>query len=183
VIVAWPVVARIAALMLAGVILQLAFLSQVTILGTTPDAVPLLVISLGLLGGALIGAVSGFAMGLLLDSLLLGTLGGSSLVLLMAGYLAGRYRESFEVSGRLGLAAIGGVLTLTTIMTFAVVQFTLGVDAPVSLLVLRDALMKSLLNVLLVIPVHAGVRRALRPALIEDPAPRPTALAGLREPA
>ena len=42
----------------------------------------------------------GFATGLLLDSVLLQTLGVSSLVLLSVGYLAGRYRESSRSTAR-----------------------------------------------------------------------------------
>ena len=54
----------------------------------------MVVVILGLLGGAVVGAVCGFAAGLLLDSVLLQTLGVSSLVLLSIGYLAGRYRRA-----------------------------------------------------------------------------------------
>ena len=49
----------------------------------------MLIVCLGLLGGAVIGAVCGFSIGLLVDSALLQTLGVSSLVLLAVGYLAG----------------------------------------------------------------------------------------------
>ena len=58
----------------------------------------MVVVSLGLLGGGVVGAVCGFVAGLLLDSLLLQTLGVSSLVLLSIGYLAGRYREGVEIT-------------------------------------------------------------------------------------
>ena len=61
---------------------------------------PVVIVSLGLLGGGVVGAVCGFAAGFLLDSVLLQTLGVSSLVLLSIGYLAGRYREGAEISNR-----------------------------------------------------------------------------------
>ena len=64
-----------------------------SILGATPYVVPVVVVALGLLGGGVVGAVCGFFAGLLMDSLLLQTLGVSSLVLLSIGYLAGRYRR------------------------------------------------------------------------------------------
>ena len=67
--------------------------------------VPVVIVCLGLLGGGVVGAVCGFFAGLLLDSLLLQTLGVSSLVLLSIGYLAGRYREGFEISQRHGPGA------------------------------------------------------------------------------
>ena len=55
----------------------------------------------------MVGAVCGFAIGLLLDSALLQTLGVSSLVLLAVGYLAGRYREGDRDLQLAGPAAAG----------------------------------------------------------------------------
>ena len=63
----------------------------------SPDLLPVLVISLGLLGGTMTGAVTGFSVGFLLDCLLVEPLGGASLVLLATGYLAGLFRERFEI--------------------------------------------------------------------------------------
>ena len=45
----------------------------------------------------------------------------------------------------------------------------LGVESPVSLLVLRELLVKALLAALLAIPIYPFVRRVLRPALVEEP--------------
>ena len=165
------IVVRIGLVLLAGVILQLAFLSQLSILGTTPNILPVLVVAFGLLGGAVIGAVCGFAAGLLLDSALLQTLGVSSLVLLATGYLAGRYRESFEIANPLVPPTLAAGLTLFASLAFAVIQIMLGVEAPVSVLIVREILLQSLLSFLLAIPVYPAVRRILRPALI-DAAPR-----------
>ena len=66
---------RIAAMIIISVVLQLSFFSYLSFFGTTPDIIPLVVIALGLLGGALVGAACGFATGLLLDSALLGPWG------------------------------------------------------------------------------------------------------------
>ena len=91
-IVTWPIALRIAVLVVVAVVLQVSFFSFLSILGAAPDLLPVLITALGLLGGAMLGGVVGFATGLLLDSLLLQTLGASSLALLAVGYLAGRYR-------------------------------------------------------------------------------------------
>jgi hypothetical protein len=48
----------------------------------------------------------------------------------------------------------------------------LGVDAPVSTLVIRDVAIKSIFAFFLGIPIYIGIRRILRPALIEDRAVR-----------
>jgi rod shape-determining protein MreD len=169
VIVTPKIVLRIALLIVAGVILQLAFFSKITILGTAPNILPALAVCLGLLGGAVVGAVCGFTMGLLLDSALLQTLGVSSLVLLSAGYLAGRYREGFDISNPLVVLGLAGGLTALAAGGFAVVQLMLGIEAPVSLMVLRELFLQALYGFLLMIPAYPLVRRILRPALVEEP--------------
>jgi rod shape-determining protein MreD len=170
-----PMVAvRIALLIFVAGILQVSFFSQVTLLGAAPEVMPVVIICLGLLGGAVVGAVCGFSAGLLLDVLLFQTLGVSSLVLLLVGFLAGRYRESFEIASSLTPALIAGGLTLLAAGAFAALQLMLGVEAPVSLLVVREILLKALFGLLLAFPIYPGVRRLLRPALIDDTGRRRT---------
>jgi rod shape-determining protein MreD len=162
---------RIALIVLIAVILQISFFSYLSVLGATPDALAVVVVCLGLLGGAVIGAGCGFGAGLLLDSLLLQTLGISSLVLLGAGYLAGRYREGFEISSRWVPPLLAGVLTALGALGFAAVQLMLGVETQVSLLAVREILVKGILAFLLALPLYPLLRMLLRPALVEEPAP------------
>jgi rod shape-determining protein MreD len=159
---------RLALLVVAAVVLQVSFFSQLSLLGATPDLVSVVVVSLGLLGGAVAGAVCGFAAGLLLDSVLLETLGVSSLVLLAIGYLAGRYREGFEVSNTLTPFLLAGALTALGAAAFSAIQLMLGVETDVSLLVVREVVIKGLLAALLAIPFYPLIRRVLRPALVDD---------------
>lgn len=159
---------RLALLGVVSVLVQIAGVSQVTLLGVSADLSPLVVASVGLLCGSIVGAVFGFGMGLFVDTALLQTLGVSSLVLLSIGYLAGRYREGFDVTSPLLPAALAGALTLLATGGFAIVQVMLGVDAPVSLLVLRELVVQSLLGFLLAFPIYPLVRRILRAALVED---------------
>jgi rod shape-determining protein MreD len=168
VIVTWQVTLRIALLLLLGVVLQLAFFSELSLLGATPDILPVLAVALGLLGGGVLGAVCGFALGLLTDSLLLQTLGVSSIVLLTIGYLAGRWRESFDITSALVPPLLTAALALLGAGMFAAIQLMLGVEAPVSLLVVREIVVKALLAGLLAIPFYPLIRRILRPALVED---------------
>ena len=167
-IVTWRIGVRIALIMVVTIVLQISFFSYLSFFGTTPNVVPLIVVSLGLLGGGMIGAVCGFAAGLLLDSALLQTLGVSSLVLLGAGYLAGRYREGAEVSNSLIPPLLAGALTTAAAAGFAAIQLMLGVHTTVSLLVLREIFVQGLLAVLLTIPIYPLIRWALRPALVDD---------------
>jgi rod shape-determining protein MreD len=164
---------RLVLIVLFGVILQLSFFSQVAVFHVSPDVLPSLVVSLGLLGGTMTGAVSGFSVGFLLDCLLIEPLGGGSLVLLASGYLAGMYRERFEIRSPLTAPLLCMVLTLFAELGFGAVELTLGADNTVSSLVIRDMLIKSVYAFFLGWPIYLGLRRVLRPALIEEPAVRP----------
>lgn len=163
------ILTRIAALVLAGVLLQLSFFSRVELFHTSPDILPSLVTALALLGGSMVGVVSGFSIGFLVDCLLVEALGISSLVLLGIGYLAGLYRERFEIHSSLVPALLCMGLTLLAELGFAAIQLLLGIDAPVSALVVRDMLLKSVYAFFLGWPIYLAVRRVLRPALVEEP--------------
>lgn len=163
------IVARIAAIGLLGVLLQLSFFSQVELFHVSPDILPALVVCLALLGGSLTGAVAGFSIGFFVDCLLVEALGISSLVLLSIGYLAGLFRERFEIHNSLVPALLCMGLTLLAELGFAVVQLLLGIDAPVSILIVRDLILKSVYAFFLGWPIYLLVRRALRPALVEEP--------------
>jgi rod shape-determining protein MreD len=168
VIVTPTIFARLAAIVIVGVLLQLSFFSRVALFGVSPDVLPALVVALGLLGGAMTGAVAGFSIGLLVDCLLVQTLGGSSLILLATGYTAGLFRERFEIHSALVPPLLCMGLTLVAELGFGAVQLMLGVDAPVSPLIVRDLLLKSIFAFFLGWPIYLGVRRALRPALVEE---------------
>jgi rod shape-determining protein MreD len=172
VIITPQIMVRIVAIVLVAMLLQLSFFSQVELFQTSPDILPAVVVSLGLLGGSLAGAVSGFSVGLLLDCLIVEALGASSMVLLSVGYLAGIYRERFDVTNSLVPPLLCMGLTLVAEASFAAVQLMLGVDATISALVVRDILIKSIFAFFLGVPIYLGIRRALRPALIEDRAVR-----------
>jgi hypothetical protein len=90
-------------------------------------------------------------------------------VLLGTGYLAGLFRERFEVHSSLVPALLCMGLTLVAELGFAVIQLLLGVDAPLSPLIVRDMLLKSVYAFFLGWPIYLGVRRVLRPALVEEP--------------
>jgi rod shape-determining protein MreD len=166
------ILVRLVAIVVVGVILQLSFFSQVALFHVSPDVLPALVVVLGLFGGTLTGAVCGFSVGLLLDCLLIAPLGGGSLVLLATGYLAGLFRERFEIHSPLVPPLLCMGLTLFAELGFGAVELTLGIDAPVSPLVLRDMLLKSIFAFFLGWAIHALMRRVLRPALVDEPTVR-----------
>lgn len=163
------ILARLVAIVVGGVILQLSFFSQVALFHVSPDLLPALIVVLGLLGGSLTGAVCGFSAGFLLDCLLIVPLGGGSLVLIAVGYLAGLFRERFEIHSPLVPPLLCMGLTVFAELGFGAVEMMLGFDAPVSTLIVRDILLKSIFAFFGGWVIYIGVRRALRPALVEEP--------------
>ena len=62
-----PGVMRLAALVIVAVVLELAVVSQITVLGANIDLLVLIALSVGLLGGPIAGATTGFLLGLVAD--------------------------------------------------------------------------------------------------------------------
>jgi rod shape-determining protein MreD len=162
-------VVRLALLGLLGGLVQLSVVSQLTVFGVPADLTPLLVASAGFIAGSMTGAVFGFCVGLFIDVSLYQTLGVSSLLFTAVGYGAGRIRELRDPAHGLAPVAVGAAATLIAAIGFTLLQFLLGVQAPVSLLLLREILMTAVLNTLIALPVYALMRRALLPFLPEDP--------------
>ena len=162
-------VIRLLLLGLVGGILQLTAVSQVRLFGIQADLTPLLVASVGFLCGSVSGACFGFGLGLFMDTALLQTLGVESLIFTAIGYGAGRVRELRDPAHGLAPLAVGAVATAVSAIGFAVLQFLLGVDAPVSFMLVREILMTIVLKTILALPVYAICRRVLLPYLPEDP--------------
>jgi len=160
---------RLAALGLATVAVQVTAVSQIQLFGVNADLTPLVVAAVGLMTGSMVGACFGFAAGLFVDFALVETLGLSSLVYVVVGYAAGRVRELRDPQAALAPMAIGAAATAGATIGFSLMEFLLGVDAPVSFLLIREIASTVLLNTLIALPVFAVVRRCLEPALPELP--------------
>ena len=93
----------------------------------------------------------------------------TSLVLTGVGYGAGRVRELRDPAHGLAPLAVGAAATAAFAIAYSLLQFLLGVEAPVSLLLLRAILITIVLNALLALPVYAICRRVLAPFLPDDP--------------
>jgi rod shape-determining protein MreD len=160
---------RLLALAFGAVLVQQVAVSQITIFGVTADLMPLVVMSVGLLCGSMAGAVMGFGSGLLVDLVFVQTLGVTSLLYILIGYAAGRLRELRDPAHGLVPVFVGAAATAIATVGFALLQFLLGVDAPVSWLLLRQVVVAILLGALFALPVHALVRRIVEGALPDDP--------------
>jgi rod shape-determining protein MreD len=162
-------VLRVVALGFLAVVIQVAAVSQISIFGVSADLTPLVVMSVGLLAGSITGALMGFGMGMLVDLVLVQTLGITALLYIAIGYWSGRLRELRDPAHELVPLAMGAAATAVSGIGMALMQFLLGVDAPVSLLLLQQIFLTVLVNSLIALPVYAVVRRVLAPALPEDP--------------
>jgi rod shape-determining protein MreD len=160
---------RLVVLAFVAVVVQDAAVSQISIFGVTADLGPLVVMSVGLLCGSLPGAIFGFGTGLFVDTALYQTLGVTSLLYIVIGYWSGRLLELRDPAHGLVPLAMGAAATAVSAIGMAVMQFLLGVDAPVSLLLVQQIFLQVLVNTLIALPVYALVRRIIHPALPDDP--------------
>jgi len=153
---------RVSVAVFVAAMLQAVIVSSLVIGGGAPDLLLIVAVSLGLLRGSIVGAVSGFAAGLVVDLLTLDTLGVTSLVLTLAGFWAGRYTETTGRGRRLAPVLAVGVITVLAGVFGFVLHYMLGVEV-----VPRQALLTALaptllLNLLLALPVYALVRASVR---------------------
>jgi rod shape-determining protein MreD len=160
---------RLALLAFVTVVVQEAGISQITVFGVSADLTPLVVMSVGLLAGSIPGAITGFGMGMLVDLSLVQTVGVSSLLFIAIGYWSGRVRELRDPSHGLVPLAAGAGATAVAGVGMALIQFLLGVDAPVSVELAQQIFVTVLVNTLIALPVYAVVRRWCKPVLPENP--------------
>ncbi|HEY2769070.1 MAG TPA: rod shape-determining protein MreD [Solirubrobacteraceae bacterium] len=165
----WRLPLRLVLLTFATVIIQQAAISQISVFGVSADVTPLVVMSVGLLTGSLLGAITGFGIGMFVDLVLVQTLGVTALLYIAIGYWSGRLRELRDPAHGLVPLALGAAVTAFAGFGMAVIQFLLGVDSPVSLLLLQQIVITVLVNTLISLPVYALVRRIIQPVLPEDP--------------
>jgi rod shape-determining protein MreD len=161
--------ARGAALAVVVVFFQIGVVSEVPVFGVNADLTPLLVVFVGLLCGSTLGAAAGFAVGLLVDLALLQTLGLTSLVFTLIGYWAGRLRELRDPQAALTPLLVGAAAAAAALIGYSLMEFLLGIDAPVSLDLLRQIVLGTVVDTIVAVPMWAIVRRVLDGALPEDP--------------
>ena len=163
---------RLIALGIVVVFFQIGVVSEVPVFGVNADLSPLLVAFVGLLCGSTVGAAFGFAVGLLVDLALLQTLGLTSLIFTLIGYWSGRLRELRDPQAALTPLLVGAGASAVSLVGYSLMEFMLGVDAPVSFELLRQIVLGVLVNAIVALPMWALVRRLLVGALPEDPRKR-----------
>jgi rod shape-determining protein MreD len=159
----------VAILSVVVVFVQISVVSEVPVFGVSVDLSPLLVAFTGLLCGSMLGAVAGFAVGLLIDLALMQTLGVTSLTFTIIGYWAGRLRELRDPQAALTPLLVGATAAASAMIGYSLIEFLLGVDAPVSFELLREIVVGVLVDTVVALPMWALVRRCLIGGLPEDP--------------
>jgi rod shape-determining protein MreD len=160
---------RIAILSVAVVFFQIGVVSEVPVFGVSIDLSPLLVAFVGLRCGSILGAATGFAVGLLVDVALLQTMGVSSLIFTLIGYWSGRLRELRDPQAPLTPLFVGAAAASASLVGYSLIEFLLGVDAPVSLELLRQIVLGVVVDTVVALPMWVLVRRSLEGGLPDDP--------------
>jgi rod shape-determining protein MreD len=148
---------RLPIVLLLVLTVQKSLLSGIDIRDVRPDALLLFAVCAGLVGGSEVGAVVGFATGLIADLFVLAPLGLSALVFSLVGYAVGTFRSTLireswwmppltafiASAGGVGLyGLLGGVLGQSQFVTPHLVTVALLVGAMncvLSLIVVRLA--------------------------------------------
>jgi rod shape-determining protein MreD len=154
---------KTAGLLALACVVQVSVLSAIDVADATPDLVLVLLVSVALLRGPLIGAAAGFWAGLVLDTASLETLGLTSLLLTLVGYWSGRFGDATTRSSSQPPLVAVALMTVAASLGGALVHFLLGDTVSLSRL-LVDVLLPALaLNLLITIPVYRLARRLFRP--------------------
>jgi rod shape-determining protein MreD len=159
------------AVVFVAALVQVVIVSSILIGGGSPDLLLVVVVCLGLLRGSIPGAVLGFAGGVIVDVVTLGTLGFTSLVLTLAGFWAGRYGETTGRGRRFAPVIAVGAITLLAGAFGYVLQYLLDEEV-----VAQHALVTALapafvLNLIIALPVHRLVRSIVGEELRAEPLP------------
>jgi rod shape-determining protein MreD len=153
---------RVAAMAAVAVLLQVTLMPYLTVSDGAPDICVAVVVIIAVLRGSFVGAVTGFACGLLVElTTPVGTLGVLALLYLAAGYWCGRFVDRPEAES-LGLPMVLVLAASAFVQVgYAVFQVLLGTEIDVSAVAVRMIVPGIVLTALVAIPVLFVARRLL----------------------
>jgi len=157
------------AMALGAVLLEVAVMPYVNVADGIPDLIAPMVVVVALLRGSLVGAVTGFGAGLLVElTSPVGTMGVLALLYLVIGAWCGRYCEREESTTLAAPLVLSVAAALVVQLGFLVFQLLLGNQMPASEFVAELLLPTLALTALLSPPVLLVGRRLLgAPRVIE----------------
>lgn len=160
----------VTAMALSAVLLQVTVMPYVNVGDGIPDLLAPTVVVIAVLRGTLVGAVTGFSMGLLVElASPVGTLGVLALLYLVIGAWCGRYcsrGESSPLAAPLVLSVAAALVVQIGVMVF---QLLLGNQMAPSEFLLSALLPTLALTALLSPPVLLIGRRLLGPPRVVEP--------------
>jgi rod shape-determining protein MreD len=159
-----PDAAKAAAVLFVAAIVQVTLLSQIDVFHGAPDLVLVTLVSIALLRGTIFGAIAGFAVGFVVDTATLQTLGVTSLLLTIAGYWIGRYGETTGRDRTHAPFVSVAVVTFLYSLGALILHYMLGDNVSASRVLLDAFPFELIFNLILTLPVYALCRRLFRRA-------------------
>ncbi len=156
--------AKAAAVLFVAAIVQVTLLSQIDVFHGAPDIVLVTLVSIALLRGTIFGAIAGFAVGFVVDTATLQTLGVTSLLLTIAGYWIGRYGETTGRDRTHAPFVSVAVVTFLYSLGALILHYMLGDNVSASRVLLDAFPFELIFNLILTLPVYALCRRLFRRA-------------------
>ena len=154
---------RLPALAVLVVTLQTVVVSQVHILGASPDIVVLGAVVGGLVGGPQRGTVAGFVFGLVYDLALTTPFGLWMLVLCVAGFVVGLTRNEAIRDNQWLQMGIVFVASAAVVVAYALVATVFGSEGIVTFHLIPTALVVAVVNAALAVPAMKVLRFAVLP--------------------
>lgn len=148
---------RVAPLVLVAAVVQVSAVTGSSIMSVELDVLLVTIVAIALLTGSVPGAIAGFFGGLAVDVMTLDTLGFTSLLLILAGYWAGRYGETTGRGRAYAVSLAAFAITLLVGVAALVLHYLLG-DTVSASSALTPLLPSAIAAALLVIPVHRIAR-------------------------
>ncbi len=149
-------------LLLVTALVQISLVTPISIAGAHPDLLLVVLVSIALLRGPMLGAIGGFWAGFVLDIGAMQPLGLSSLVLTLAGYWTGRFGEATRRNSPHPPLIAAALATVWFAVGSAIFNFMLGQSVPAAELFGHILLPTLALNVLIAYPVYKLVGRIFR---------------------
>lgn len=155
---------RIVAMLLlfTAALLQGTIVQQVEIANVSPDLVVLVIVSIALLSGSIAGAAFGFCGGLMVGLLGALTLGPHAMLGSLIGYGAGRWGEQLITDEHPVPPLVAGIVgSFVMYLGRPLVSFLLDPAVTATNGIFTDALVGTMINALLAVPVFLFVRHVM----------------------
>lgn len=152
---------RLPVVLVGALLLHMTLFSNIRFFGVMPDLMLLVAIAAGLAGGPTVGAVMGFASGILADLLLPTPLGLSALVFTVTGYIVGIAQGGLLKAAWWFPVTVAGVASGAAVLLFATAGTIIGQGNLLNMHLVAVLVVVAIVNGTLILPALKAVRWAL----------------------